>query len=194
VYTTQTHAQRNERNNRPRECVQGTDAKRERMGAFSITEVNFLRLLKACETGLLKHADGGESMSRETVCRYKQYVRALSSYAEELQRTAEAASSADAGAAARSADTGSQGSERVPRCSLSADEMAQHQQKVLLIEDALQRALLRVDSCGDTAGASSVQARTDKSALTTVSPPGTRNADLDWPDQARQHDTRRVGG
>ena len=162
------------------------------MGAFSITEVNFLRLLKACETGLLKHADGGESMSRETVCRYKQYVRALSSYAEELQRTAESAS-ADAGAAARSVDTSSQGSKRVPRCSLSADEMAQHQQKVLLIEDALQRALLRVESCGNAAGASSVQARTDKSALTTVSPVGTRNADLNWPDQARQHDTRWLG-
>lgn len=143
------------------------------MVAFSTTEVNFLRLLKACEMGLLKQA-GGESMSRETVCRYRQYVRVLCSYAEELQRTADAAST-DAGAAAHNmATSGSQGSKRMPRFSLSADEMAQHQQKVLLIEDALQRAQLHVDSCGDTPGPSSVQARTDKSALTTVSSPPAR--------------------
>ena len=141
------------------------------MVAFSTTEVNFLRLLKACEMGLLKQAGGSESMSRETVCRYTQYVRVLCSYAEELQRTAEAAS-IDSGAAAHNMDaSGTQGSKRMPRCSLSADEMAQHQQKVLLIEDALQRARLHVDSCGDMSGPSSVQASTDKSALTTVSSP-----------------------
>ena len=121
-----------------------------------------MRLLKACETGLLKHGSS-ESLSRETVTRYKQYVRALSSYAEELQHAAEAG-----GEAARSDPSDGQASKRAPRCSLSPDEMAQHQQKVLLIEEALQAAVRSLDGA---AGVSGVQARTDKSALTTVSIP-----------------------
>lgn len=125
-------------------------------------QVNFLRLLKACATGLLKQGDS-ESLSRETVTRYKQYVRALSSYAEELQRASE-----DGGAAARSDAPGGQASKRAQRCSLSPDEMAQHQQKVLLIEEALQAAVRSLDGAAEVSG---VQARTDKSALTTVSTP-----------------------
>jgi hypothetical protein len=124
-----------------------------RMGAFTITEVNFLRLLKACETGLLKR-DGGEDMPRETASRYKQYVRALGSYAEELQRSA---GSEDGGR-----DSSGQ------RCTLSPDEMAQHQQKVALIEEALDRTLQGLERGGVAADASDVQARTDRSALTTV--------------------------
>lgn len=135
-----------------------------KMGAFSITEVNFLRLLKACEMGLLKH-DSSESMSRTTAARYKQYVRTLTSYAEELQRIAEADSEEPEDVSSGHV------SRQMSHCSLSPDEMVQHQQKVLLIQEALQRVVLSLDTCADPGTVSNMQARTDKSALTTVRVP-----------------------
>ena len=119
------------------------------MGVYSVTEVNFLRLLKSCERVLLK---GDGDLPAQELHRYQQYVRTLHTYSEELQRSADAA-----------AADGDGDGDSAP-CALPPEVMEQHQQKLELIEAALKRSLEAVQGA-DGAGP---EGRTDRAALTTV--------------------------
>ena len=123
------------------------------MGVYSVTEVNFLRLLKSCERVLLK---GDGDLPAQELHRYQQYVRTLHTYAEELQKR---------GADAVAADGDGDGEGDGAPCALPPEVMEQHQQKLELIEAALKRSLEAVQGA-DGAGQ---EGRTDRAALTTVS-------------------------
>eukprot|EP01045_Picozoa_sp_COSAG04_P004862 COSAG04_NODE_217_length_19889_cov_59.963221_9_plen_262_part_00 len=122
------------------------------MGVYSVTEVNFLRLLKSCERVLLK---GDGDLPTQELHRYQQYVRTLHTYSEELQKR---------GADAAAADGDGDGDGDGAPCALPPEVMEQHQQKLELIEAALKRSLEAVQG----ADGGGPEGRTDRAALTTV--------------------------